>query len=310
MEKKLLVAVDSSRDSENAVRYAAGIYSALKNMTFTLYHAQSAISQYVLDEAERSPKAKADLNKLLRKNDDAARQLLDTRKQQMIELGVSDQAIQTATKPRMLGVAKDILEYSQAGSFDATVIGRRGVSGLQAMISGSVSANIVDNAEVVPVWIVDGEAASDNIMIAVDGSESSLRAVDHLSFIVGGNPDVKISFFHVTPRLQDVCSVDFDDIETETFEEIVRKGDKVCIDRFYSHALKMLKEAGVQESQIEVETVEGVFRVGKAILDAYRKGKFGALVIGRRGMGKKFFTGSVSRQIINQFSNGALWVVP
>jgi nucleotide-binding universal stress UspA family protein len=104
--------------------------------------------------------------------------------------------------------------------------------------------------------------------------------------------------------------VDFDDAEAETFEDIVRRGDKACIDRFFSHALKMLKEAGVEKSQIEVETVEGVFRVGKVILEAYRKGKFGALVIGRRGMGKKFFTGSVSRQIIDQFSNGALWVVP
>jgi hypothetical protein len=114
----------------------------------------------------------------------------------------------------------------------------------------------------------------------------------------------------VTPRLKDVCPVDFDDTEAETFEDIIRQGDKACIDRFFSHALKMLKEVGVGESQIEVETVEGVFRVGKVILEAYRKGKFGALVIGRRGMGKKFFTGSVSRQIINQFSNGALWVVP
>ena len=310
MEKKLLVAVDSSRDSENAVRYAAGIHQTLKDMTFTLYHAQSAISQYILDEAERSPGVRAEVNKLLKKNDEAARKLLEARKQQMTALGVAEKDIQTATTPRVQGVAKDILEYAITSAFDAIVVGRRGVSGLQAMYSGSVSANIVDNSEVVPVWIVDEKAATDTILIAVDGSESSLRAVDHLSFIVGGSPNVRITFFHVTPRLQDVCPVDFDDSEAETFEDIIRKGDKVCIDRFFSHALKMLKDAGVQESQIEVESVEGVFRVGKAILEAYRKGKFGSLVIGRRGMGKKFFTGSVSRQIINQFSDGALWVVP
>lgn len=310
MKKKLLVAVDGSRDSKSAVRYAADAYKVFKDMTFTLYHAQPAISQYIVDEAERSLKARAELDKLLKKNHAAAVQLLETQKQQLTRLGVAEEAIETSTKPRTLGVAKDILEYSVAGSFDAVVVGRRGVSGLQAMVSGSVSANIVDNAEVVPVWIVDEEAASNHILVAVDGSESSLRAVDHLSFIAGGTPDVKISFFHVTPRLKDVCPVDFDDAEAETFEDIVRRGDKACIDRFFSHAQKMLKDAGVNENQIEVESVEGVFRVGKVILEAYRKGGFGALVIGRRGMGKKFFTGSVSRQIINQFSNGALWVVP
>jgi nucleotide-binding universal stress UspA family protein len=310
MEKKLLVAIDGSIDSQHAVEYVAGICKAYKNINFTLYHAQPAISQYIIDEAEKSPKAKAELNKLLKKNSQAAAKVPESQMQKLVRLGVPETAIETATKPRTLGVAKDILEYSVAGSYDAIVLGRRGVSGLQAMVTGSVSANIVDNAEVVPVWIVDEKAASNHIMVAVDGSESSLRAVDHLSFIVGGTPDVKISFFHVTPRLKDVCAVDFDDAEAETFEDIVRRGDKACIDRFFSHALKMLKEAGVEKSQIEVETVEGVFRVGKVILEAYRKGKFGALVIGRRGMGKKFFTGSVSRQIIDQFSNGALWVVP
>ena len=310
MEKKLLVAVDSSRDSENAVRYAAGIHNTLKNMTFTLYHAQSTISQYILDEAKTSPKAKAELDKLLKKNNDTAMKLLDGLKQKMTALGVAEEAVQTSTRPRSLGVAKDVLDFAETGRFDAIVLGRRGVSGLQAVFSGSVSGNIVDNSEIVPVWIVDEKPVSDKIMVAVDGSESSLRAVDHLSFIIGGNPDARITFFHVTPRLKDVCEVDFDDVDAETIEDIIQKGDKVCIDRFYAHALKTLKAAGVQENQIDVQSAEGVFRVGKAILDAYQKGELGALVIGRRGIGKKFFTGSVSRQIINQFSNGALWVVP
>lgn len=310
MGKKILVAVDGSRDSRFVVRYGAAVYQQVRNMTFTLYHAQAAISDYIVEEAKRNPRAKSELNRLLRKNDETAKQVLETQKQQLTDLGVPEAAIETATRPRQLGVAKDILEYGLAGAFDAIAVGRRGVSGLQAMVSGSVSANIVDNSEVVPVWIVDEEAPSNDIMVAVDGSESSLRAVDHLSFITGGNPGVKISFFHVMPRLQDVCPVDFQDVETQAIEEIVRHGDKVCIDRFFSRALKMLKEAGVQESQVEVASVEGAFRIGKTVMNAYQEGNFGTLVIGRRGMGKKFFTGSVSRQIINQFSKGALWVVP
>jgi hypothetical protein len=34
------------------------------------------------------------------------------------------------------------------------------------------------------------------------------------------------------------------------------------------------------------------------------------VVVGRRGLNKKYFTGSVSRYLMNQFSNGALWIVP
>jgi nucleotide-binding universal stress UspA family protein len=175
---------------------------------------------------------------------------------------------------------------------------------------GSVSAGIVNHSTDSPIWLVGKERLSNGIMVAVDGSENSLKAVDHLAFIIEKNTDATISFFHVTPRLQDYCAIDFEETNTDALEAIIRQGDKACIDKFYAHAKKRLRESGIQESQIQVKVATGVFRVAKAVLEEYRQGDYGTLVIGRRGMNKKGFTGSVSRTIINQFSDGALWVVP
>jgi len=273
-------------------------------------HVQPTISQYLLDEAKNKPQAYAELEKLNRKNAESAQLLLEKYKTQMVAAGVAEENLQLKTQPRLLGVAKDILEASMAGRFDALILGRRGLSGLQDMLIGSVSANIVNNSEDTPIWLVDEEGASQDIMVAVDGSENSFKAVDHLAFMIGGNTDLKISFFHVAPRLKDFCPVDFDESHSEALEEIIRKGDQHCVDQFFSHARKRLSEAGIQEKQISFKTSEGVFRVGKAVLDEYHRGSFGTLVVGRRGMNKKFFTGSVSRYLVNKFSNGALWVVP
>ena len=55
MDKKIMIAVDDSRHSKNAVRYAAGIYEVLKDMKFTIMHVQPTISEYLLDEAKKSP---------------------------------------------------------------------------------------------------------------------------------------------------------------------------------------------------------------------------------------------------------------
>lgn len=310
MERKILIAVDGSKYSENAVRYAAEIAETQKEMTFTLFHVQPTISQYLLDEAKKRPGATAEVAKLMHRNDDAARQLLGKHKEQMLALNVAEAAIQLATEPRRFGVAKDILEYSMAGSYDAVLMGRRGLSGLEELFIGSASANVVENSEYIPAWLVDDRGASKSIMVAVDGSESSMRAVDHLAFMISGDTQVNLSFFHVTPRLGDFCPVDFTQGEAEELEGIIRQSDKECIDRFFSHALMKLKKAGIQEHRIDVHQKEGALRVGKAVLDAYRQGGFGTLVVGRRGMNKKFFTGSVSRYLINQFSKGALWVVP
>jgi nucleotide-binding universal stress UspA family protein len=310
MEKKIMIAVDDSRHSKNAVRYAAGAYKTLKDMNFTLMYVQPTISEYLLDEAKKSPQAYAELKKVNRKNTETAQRLLEEYKEQMMALGIAEDDIKLATQPRMLGVAKDILEFSKAGPFDAVIMGRRGLSGLGEVFIGSVSANVVNNSSNIPVWLVDEEGSSKDILFAVDGSENSLKAVDHLAFMIAKNTDVKISFFHVTPKLKDFCPVDFEEIQTEALEEIIRQGDKECIDQFFSHAKKILNQAGIQESQIHVKVAEGLFRVGKAVLDEFQRGNFGTLVVGRRGMNKKFFTGSTSRYLINGFTEGALWVVP
>ena len=310
MEKKILIAVDDSRHSENALRYAASLRETVSNLKYLLFHVQPTISQYLLDEARLKPSASAELQKLMRKSNQAAQTLLEKDKLLMISLGVPEVDVQLLTLPRKFGVAKDVLEYSTAMLYDAILVGRRGLSGLADVFLGSVSANIVDNSQLIPVWLVDEKGPSNEIMIAVDGSESSLRAVDHLAFMIGGNTDVNLTFFHVAPRLKDYCPIDFEDVDSAELETIIRQGDQACVDRFFAHASNKLKELGIRDSQIRIRVKEGGFRAGKAVLEAYRQGKYGTLVIGRRGMGKKFFTGSVSRYLINQFCDGALWVVP
>ena len=310
MQKAIMIAVDDSRHSKIAVDYATNIYHAVKDVNFTVIHVQSFISQYLLDEAKSKPSAYAELEKVNHKNAELAQQLLDKYRNQMVDAGIAEKSIQLKNQPRQLGVAKDILQASTAGRFDALILGRRGLSALQDMFIGSVSADIVNNTVDTPVWLVDEKGPSQNIMVAIDGSENSYKAVDHLAFIIGGNTDLKVSFFHVTPRLGDFCPVDFEEVESEALEEIIFQGDQHCIDQFYSRAKQRLNEAGIHENQIGFETGEQAIRVGKAVLDQYRRGQFGTLVVGRLGANKKFFTGSVSRYLINQFTDGALWVVP
>jgi nucleotide-binding universal stress UspA family protein len=310
MQKKVLIAVDESRHSENALRYAAGLSESVRELKFVLFHVQPTISQYLIDEARSKPSAHAELKKLMKKGHQAAQMLLQKDKALMVSLGVAEDSVQVISLPRKFGAAKDILEYGTALLYDAIIVGRRGVSGLAEVFVGSVSATVVDHSELLPVWVVDEKSASKGIMVAVDGSQSSLRAVDHLAFIFGGNPEVTISFFHVAPRLADFCPIDFSQSDTAQLEAVIKQGDRACIDRFYAHALKKLAEAGIGESQIRTDVHKGGFKVGKVILEAFRKGGFGTLIVGRRGMDKKYFTGSVSRYLVNQFSGGALWVVP
>ncbi len=310
MEKKILLAVDDSAHSRRTLDYAAALRSVIPQLTVMLFHVQPGISQFLLEEAKRSSLAQGELKKILLKNEEAAKALLGRQKDSLLRAGFPEAAVQTATSPRILGLAKDILDRAQSNLFDAVLVGRRGISGLQQMLLGSVTSSLIENSRLIPIWLVDGEVRSTRFMVAVDGSESALRAVDHLAFVLSGNSSIKVNFFHVAPQLKDYCEIDFNQKQSAELEEIIIRGDKRCMDDFYSAALRKLHDAGIHENQIEHHTASSLVSVGEAILKAGREGEVGTIVIGRRGMNTSFFRGRVSNYLCQKLYDAALWIVP
>jgi len=310
MQKKILVAVDGSPSSRQAVDYAGRMNGLIQGLTVTLFHIQPPISQFLLDEAKRSGRAQTELNKIAARNAEASRGLLAGYRETLIQDGLAESAVEAATQPRNQGLAKDILDYAQNGLFDAILVGRRGISAVQQMFMGSVSAHLIENSPVIPVWLVDGNVRSTRVMAAVDGSESALRAVDHMAFMLSGNPEVRFCFFHVTPRLKDYCEINFGADAGGGLDTLIAQGDQRCMDDFFPAALAKLREAGFRKEQIETRTDTTLLSVGETILAAAREGGFGAIVMGRRGMNKSFFGGKVSYNVSQKLSDAALWLVP
>lgn len=308
MEKRILLPVDDSIHSRNAIHYAVNISSAVKNLTYTLYHVQPSISHFLLEDAKTDGQKQLDLKHLGQKHENASQAFLDKCKKSMTDLGVNSNHIQVVTQPRKLGRAKDIIEYAQQGHYDAIVVGRRGISRLQETFAGSITSNLLEHSRIIPVWVVDGQVSSTRIMIAVDGSESSLKAVDHLSFMTAGNADIAIILFHVVPRFSDFCPIEIEE-PSDKIGKILIQGNKRCIDHFYALALERFKEAGFQDRQIQLKMVECMYNIGSVIVEEARAGDYGTVVVGRRGGGNAFFMGSVSRSVLGKSANCALWVV-
>jgi nucleotide-binding universal stress UspA family protein len=250
------------------------------------------------------------MEKISNRNARLAQSLLDEYQSDMIGRGIASDRIEGVTQERRLGFAKDIIEFAQQGKYDAIVVGRRGLSGIAKLYAGSVTANILEQSQVIPVWLVDGEAGAGEILVAVDGSEASLRVVDHVSFMMSADSETRMTLLHVAGNTRNTCEIEMEDPPDTELEDIIVRGDKACIDQFYARALEKFKQAGITGERVRFETIEGRRRIGKAVMDFAEKGDYHTLVVGRRGMNRSFFMGSVSRYMINNLSDGALWVVP
>jgi nucleotide-binding universal stress UspA family protein len=309
LEKRILVAIDDSVYSKKEIEYAAGMRTIVPDLTYTLFNVQPTISDYLVHDSNIAADANAALNEVIAKNEKESTDILNSCKSLMVKKGVDEELIDLVSKPKIMGPAKDILHYAKRNMVVAIVLGRRRVSRLEEAFVGSITNAVFEHASGIPIWATEGEVVSSKIMVAIDGSKSSLNAVDHISSMIEGNPDVKLTLLHVTPTLRDYCTIEFDE-EGDIVDEIIASGAKQCVKDFHTHAQKRFKASGINENQIRIREVKSTINIGKTIVDEAEKGKFGTVVVGRKGLSESFFMGSVSRYVLHKANKCAVWLVP
>jgi nucleotide-binding universal stress UspA family protein len=309
VEKRILLAVDDSSHSKKTVQYAARVSSAAKDVTYTLFNVEALIPRIFTTAAETDPQVRAQVTQLTRQNSRAAKYAVKACKDLMVHEGVPESRVEAVTEPMQVGMAKDILNQAEQGSYDAIVLARRALTPSRDFFIGTTAEKVVDHAIDIPVWIVAGGDVSMKIMIAVDGSENSLRDVEHIVHMVGAHPDLRLTLFHVLPHLRHYYSVDFEK-ENPQLQEILKHEDKRCMDVFYEEAYQRFKKAGMKKSQIDIKISTRSHDISTAILGEAKTGHYGTVVIGRRGERDAFFTGRIAMRLVQKVTDQTLWVVP
>lgn len=312
--KKLLLPVDDSIHSTHAVQYVARMSTIMQDAIYMLLYVQPTISDYLKEAAQKDPQARKKLKQLDEKNAALGNEILNRHKERMMGHNLPEERILLLTHRRLEGVAWDIIHQAWNESVDAVIMGRRGFSRFQDTFIGSTTRNVIEHNTGIPIWMVDGEIVSRNILLAVDGSTNSINALDYLCEILRHDPDALLTLFHVQPSLRDYCGIEFAETQTADSDEIVskfvEKANRECVDNFMGYALRRLKELGIPEDRVTLTTRSTKLNIGKTIIAEFENGVYGTLVVGKRGARGGYFMGSVSNYMVTHLENGALWIVP
>jgi nucleotide-binding universal stress UspA family protein len=208
-------------------------------------------------------------------------------------------------------VARDILFEANRGIYDAIVIGRRGLSKVAELFLGSVSNKVIQGAKELPVWVIGKKVANSRIVVAVDGSENSKRAVDHLSFILGSCQveGMEILLLNIRPGFISFSGPG--NIPSLAAFPATRENYEKKMIPFLDQCQELLLEAGIGPDKIKKKIVSKGADIGKAILSEAQKGDYETIVLGRRGISKaqEFFMGSISHNILQQAGDKAVWII-
>ena len=158
-----------------------------------------------------------------------------------------------------------------------------------------------------------------NVLIAVDGSQNSRRAVAYAGIVFSPNPRARLVLFQILPAIsrmildkEEIKIVDSRKMERPDLSGLYwRTEDEDKMNKFFAEAKDLLIQAGVKSEQIKSKFAVKKLEIAEAILEEAELGKYDTLILGRRGLSRvrEFFLGSTSTKVVREARGCAVCVV-
>jgi nucleotide-binding universal stress UspA family protein len=155
------------------------------------------------------------------------------------------------------------------------------------------------------------------MLVAIDGSDSSLKALEYVGRQFSGVSSLEVTLLHVIPY-PPAPFWDQGHIPSEAEqEERKRATERWLLDQrektqsLFDRATDILADEGISKTQMTIKTISDSSDVADTILEETKDGGYQTLVLGRRGLSgvMKLVVGSVTQKIINHGAGVAVCVV-
>jgi nucleotide-binding universal stress UspA family protein len=153
------------------------------------------------------------------------------------------------------------------------------------------------------------------MLLALDGSEPSMRAARYVANLLGHRPDVLITLFHVLMPIPPSLLEGSTEYEKELKQQRANwvKDEQAVENKLFTPVREIFRQAGFRQNQIQTKCRTSVHEpdVAYEILLECQKGDYDTVVMGKRGESRiqTFQTGSVTEKIFRHAKAKALWIV-
>jgi nucleotide-binding universal stress UspA family protein len=309
LTKMIVVPVDGSENALRSLDYLALMFGPRHDLEATLLYIVPSLPSILIEDRSMDRQTALRLKAIENKNIRIAERILKEAKTALIQKGFEDERIKTVHRRKELSIARDICGWVEDRRADALLITTRGRSRLEAFFMGEISSKLVEYCRVCPGWILEGTVTSNRVLIAIDSSDNSLRAVDHAGFMLSGT-DCEVMLFHTMRHLNRFVPLEALQDEPE-LQQLWKHKAGQHIAPYMKKAREMLLEAELSKEQIITKVVDGSRSAAGDILAEARGSGYGTIVVGRRGLSgmQEFFMGSVTSKILQDSAGLAVWVV-
>jgi nucleotide-binding universal stress UspA family protein len=306
--KKILLTVDGSEQSMDAVRYVAGSVQQSKAQV-VVYQVMSKVPEVFWDLG-RDPAWEQKIESLRlweKQQESLAESFMANAVTIFRDAGFGASAVTTKIGRQKEGIARDIISEAHQG-FDIVVAGR-GKSNEEGVPLGSVATKVLSAAANFSLWLIGGKPTSDKVLIALDSSEGGLRAVKHAGTMFNHDNNL-MTLFHA---IRGICvsSVGLEDIFPEAYRKQLMEEAEEEIQPALQLAKAHLKRLDISPERLSSKVITSVRSRAAAIVQEARQEGYGTIVVGRRGISEvtEFAMGRVTNKLTQLAKDRALCIV-
>jgi hypothetical protein len=152
-------------------------------------------------------------------------------------------------------------------------------------------------------------------LIALDGTESAMRAVEYAGSQFAGIGDLQIALVHVLPNLPAIFWDEghiLNDDEKNDREKVVDKwiaDRKAAMEPVFRKAADILVRAGIKAQQVTTKSITDSTDVSASLLEEARDNGYQTVIVGRCNHPVKHMLGSVSRKLVDRGEGLAVVVI-
>jgi len=306
---KVLIAIDGSEQTRGLVDYLSGIISA-RHAELVLFHVMPKAPESFWDlEKEPSNLPNVEHLKIWEvEREKQVRDLMRDIRRRLMGIGIPEYSILISIRKVKEGIARDLLQEAQRG-YDAILMGRGGFKGAGAQVLGSVAVKMAAKLHSANLWLVGKNAGSGGVIIAMDSSESAMRAVYHVSKMINASNN-SVRLLHVIRGIT-VSGTGHEKIFPEEYRQRLIEEAENQIKPTFDAATRILVSSGIGLEKISTKFISGVASRAGAIFDEALRGGYGTVVVGRKGLSSvdEFDMGRVTGKLVQLAEGLAVWLV-
>jgi len=303
--KRMLVLLDGSERSRNTLRYLAAV-KPFRQVNLVLFNVFSELPEFYWDLAIETDNlyAVSEVENWRSRRKDEIRAFIEDGRDLLVRSGFAPDMISIKIHRQQAGVTRDILEEIKNG-YDAVIMRRRGMNSLRNVVLGSVSSKLLSRLSDIPVILAGNREQNDRVLVGVDGSSASVRAVEFMAEVMGGH-GYSVNLFHVIRGDNVLDPLRFDYMPPELVD-VLRKG----IEIHFAELREKLTASGFDAERILEHIVTGVSSRAEAIVAEAEAQDCSTIVVGRRGISlvREFFMGRVSNKVVQVGRDFTVWIV-